>query len=103
MIRFVWVIVWLAISAYAFYLLPRRSGRRERTGMRLVGIAALLVGASIAIPNTPDGLSPGDYLWLAAASLGALMLVAGLAIAIPAHRRERTDGSEAAPDDSEAP
>jgi hypothetical protein len=90
MLRLLWMVVWLGISVFAFFLVGRADTRRERTGRRLVGIAAILVAAALVTPTSASRFNVGDALALGALVLGGLLLATGLYLAIPPSWRRRT-------------
>lgn len=77
------IFIWLFVAAYSFYVLSHPRRGRERTGRRLVGIGALLVAASLAVPETPEGFNFGDILSVVSMCFAAIILGVGLVLAYP--------------------
>ena len=83
------VVIWLFISAFAFYVLGRAPNPRERSGRKLVGIGALLVALVLGMPEA--GSQPGVGNALAAVGMvtAAVCLLLGLYRAYPQEWRRR--------------
>ena len=71
------VVIWLFISAFAFYVLGRAPNPRERSGRKLVGIGALLVAVVLGMPETDILPDVGNVL-SAVAMISACSLISRL-------------------------
>jgi len=76
------LVAWITCALFGFWLAVRAVGRREQVGRVFVGVGALLMAVSTAVPTTGP-LAPPVLLVGILIALAGVFLLAGLILAYP--------------------